>query len=223
MKGAARDLTQRRVERQESIPAKSERLDSDLANDDAKTASKKFVRILKPEKEITSLSNHLEPGPPDSDNTSRSNLYDVIKRNPILTVRQQDLLCAILNKYSNSLTTRPGKCHIFTYKFEVTPFQPACVYTRPVPFALRPAIRAQIQQLLDDDILELSQSPFINPLTIVEREGKKLRLCVDARRVNQYMVPDKERTPPMQELLQQFDGAKYMTSLDLEISCAEIK
>jgi hypothetical protein len=69
--------------------------------------------------------------------------------------------------------------------------------------------------MLSDGILETSNSSILNPLTIIQREGKKIRLCVDARKVNQYTIPDYERTAPLQELLQRFEGARYMTSIDL--------
>jgi hypothetical protein len=34
----------------------------------------------------------------------------------------------------------------------------------------------QKEQMVKDDILEASSSPFLNPLTIVQREGKKIRI-----------------------------------------------
>jgi hypothetical protein len=77
--------------------------------------------------------------------------------------------------------------------------------------------------MLKDDILEVSKSPFLNPLTIVHREGKKIRICVDARKVNQYTIPDRERSAPMQELLQRFDRAHYMTSLDLSSAYLQVE
>jgi hypothetical protein len=80
---------------------------------------------------------------------------------------------------------------------------------------LCPYSRTQkIEQMVKYDILEVSSSPILNPLTIVHREGKKIRICVDARKVNQCTVPDRERAPPMQELLQRFEGARYMSSLN---------
>jgi hypothetical protein len=77
--------------------------------------------------------------------------------------------------------------------------------------------------MLEDGILEISNSPLLNPLTVVQRDGKKTRICVNASKVNQYTVPDRERAPPLQELLQQFNGACYMTSLDLSSAYLQIE
>jgi hypothetical protein len=62
--------------------------------------------------------------------------------------------------------------------------------------------------MVDDDILEISNSPILNPLTVVH--------SVDARKVNQFTVPVYERVPsPLQELLQKYEGTRYMSAIDL--------
>jgi hypothetical protein len=76
--------------------------------------------------------------------------------------------------------------------------------------------------MVADDILEVGNGPFINPLTVVPREGKSPRICVDARKINIVTIPDRERTPPLQELLQKFHGARYMTSIDLNSAFLQI-
>jgi hypothetical protein len=47
-------------------------------------------------------------------------------------------------------------------------------YSRPIPFAVRPAVRDQIRQMLRDYILEISNSSFPNPLSVVYKENKKI-------------------------------------------------
>jgi hypothetical protein len=37
------------------------------------------------------------------------------------------------------------------------------------------------------------------------------------------MIPDRERTPPLHELLQRFHGARFMTSLDLSSAFLQIR
>jgi hypothetical protein len=76
--------------------------------------------------------------------------------------------------------------------------------------------------MLQDDFLEISNSHFLNPLSVVYKEDKKIRICVDARRVNQHTVPDRERTAPLQELLQKFEGAQFMSTLDLTSAYLQI-
>jgi hypothetical protein len=84
-----------------------------------------------------------------------------------------------------------------------------------VPYSARADVSKQIEQMMEDGILELSDSSFINPLTIVERENEEPDICIDAKRVKNVMLPDWTRAPPIDEMAQQFYGVKYMMSLDL--------
>jgi hypothetical protein len=75
------------------------------------------------------------------------------------------------------MTVRPGSCNLFRYKFQVESGRPVVGYSGPIPFAVRPAVREQITHMVSDYILEVPNSPFLNPLTIVNREGKNPRIC----------------------------------------------
>jgi hypothetical protein len=76
--------------------------------------------------------------------------------------------------------------------------------------------------MVKNDILEISHSPYVNPLTIIQRKDKPVRICADARQVNKQMVPDRAKTPPAHELLQRFHGAKYISSIDLDSAFLQI-
>ena len=69
--------------------------------------------------------------------------------------------------------------------------------------------------MLKDNVLGESFSDCVNPLSLVERPGKITRNCIDARRVNTLMMPDRVKVDPMKELLQRFHGSKFITTIDL--------
>jgi hypothetical protein len=71
------------------------------------------------------------------------------------------------------------------------------------------------------DILEESFSSYINPLTLISRKMKPLRICVDAR-INRQMTADRTKVLPLCELLQKFHGASYITSLDLSSAFLQV-
>ena len=83
-------------------------------------------------------------------------------------------------------------------------------HSRPVPYSARAGVRKQIEQMMDDGILELSDTPFINPVMIVYQENKEPHTCIDAWAVNSVTLPDWARAPPIDEMLQQFHGVKYV-------------
>jgi hypothetical protein len=142
---------------------------------------------------------------------------------PPPTIPKQNKLYQVLHRYKDHLTTKPGKCNLFSYEFKVEADKPIIGVSRHIPFALRLAVREQINQMLADDVLEVSTSRVLNPLTVVTKKGGEVRICVDARRVNQCTIPDRERTPPVNELLQRFHGARYFTSLDLSSAYLQIQ
>ena len=170
------------------------------------------IHVPTPEQDFSDPRSLLKP-----------DLSALIEQVANINIIQKKELYKVLVKYIGSFTSKPGVCNLFSYKFQVEADRPLVGYNRPIAFALRPAVRLQIEQMLKDGILEASSSPFLNPLTIVQREGKKIRICLDARKINQNTVPDRERTPPLHELLQKFDGARYMTSLDLSSAYLQVE
>jgi hypothetical protein len=83
---------------------------------------------------------------------------------------ETSLTFKLVIKYIGSFTSKPGVCKLFSYKFRMEADRHIVGYNRPTAFALRPAVRQQKEQMLKDDILEASSSPFLNPLTTVQRE-----------------------------------------------------
>jgi hypothetical protein len=135
---------------------------------------------------------------------------------------QQQELYEVLIRYQQHLTKRPGRCNVFEYEFKIEGDMPPTSNSRPIPFALRAPVREQIQAMLKDGILEKSYSAYVNPLTLVHREQKPIRICVDARRINKLMVADRVKVQPMRELLQRFHGSSYITSLNLSSAFLQV-
>jgi hypothetical protein len=139
-----------------------------------------------------------------------------------LNENQCDQLPVVLMKYQPHLTKRPGKCNGFEYHFNNVGKLPKSASSRTIPFALRDDFRAQIQDMLNDAILEESYSDYVNPLTLVLREHKPFRICVDARGVNRQMTSDRVKVPPIRELLQRFHCSRYITTLDLSSTFLQV-
>jgi hypothetical protein len=152
----------------------------------------------------------------------KTDLFSLVEQADLNVVQKRQLY-EILVKYISHMTTTPRRCNLFSNKFQVNADKPIVGYSRPIPFATRPAVREKINQMMKDGILEISTSPILNPLTVVSKEGKSIRICVDARKVNQFTVPDRERSQPLHELLQRFNGARYLTSLDLSSAYLQVE
>jgi hypothetical protein len=111
---------------------------------------------------------------------------------------------------------------MFEYRFQMQGGLPKSSNCLPIPFLLRREVREQIEKMVKNDILEISHSPYVNPLTIIQRKDKPVRISVDARQANKQMAPDTAKTPPAHELLQRFHGPKYISSIDLNSAFLQI-
>jgi hypothetical protein len=121
------------------------------------------------------MGDHLVPFPVSKFNndilghrsTSTPELAKVINWNEHLTIPQKESLIEVMEKYRSSFTSRPGGCNLLQYEFKLTDDRPVMRYSRAVSFAVRPIIREQVLQMIDDNVFEVSHSPYINPITTV--------------------------------------------------------
>ena len=51
-----------------------------------------------------------------------------------------------------------------------------------------------------------------------EKKDGDLHMCIDYRKLNKQMVPDKYPLPRINDLLDQLTGMKYFTTLDMAVS-----
>jgi hypothetical protein len=93
----------------------------------------------------------------------------MVNCNENLNHQEREQLCGVLESHLDNMSTKPGKCNLFKYRFQVNTDKAIVGYSRPIPFSERSAVREQINQMIEDDVLELSTSQFLNPLTIVKR------------------------------------------------------
>jgi hypothetical protein len=113
-----------------------------------------------------------------------------------LSYEEKCKLLELLCKDQEHFVTRPGRCNISEYQFQMQGGLPKSSNSRPIPFSL------QIEGMIKNGILEISHSPYVNTLTIIQRKDKPVHIRVDARQVNKQMVPDRAKTPPAHELLE---------------------
>jgi len=50
-----------------------------------------------------------------------------------------------------------------------------------------------------------------------------IRICINPRRVNALMIPDRIKVDPMKDLLQRFHGSKYIMPIDLSSAFLQVQ
>lgn len=116
--------------------------------------------------------------------------------------------------FSDELATI-GKCKTTSMQIEVTTVTPVRLRPYQVPFAKQLTVKKLIDELMQNDIITKSTSPYASPIVLVAKPNGEDRLCVDYRSLNQITVKQPFPMPVIDELLAKLSGNKYFTSMDL--------
>lgn len=98
--------------------------------------------------------------------------------------------------------------------------EPIFTKTYRYPHCHRDEVRSQINRMLDQKIIEPSESPYNFPIWIVPKKldasGKrKFRIVIDYRKLNENTIEDKFPLPCIETVLDRLGRSVYYTTIDL--------
>jgi hypothetical protein len=131
-----------------------------------------------------------------------------------LSSNQFDQVVDIFHEYYHIFRTRPGLNLLYTCRFNVSEDIPFKIRPYPVPFTRRPAVKKELARMLEWGVIERCSSPYSNPIICVGKADGSVQLCLDARRVNKIILPMRNSSPPLDELLARFSGKAIFFSID---------
>lgn len=77
------------------------------------------------------------------------------------------------------------------------------------------SVKSDLKAMLEDGIIEKSNSEWASPLVIVRKPSGDLRICVDYRKLNEATRVTSYPLPNMTETLDRLADAKYFTTIDM--------
>ena len=82
-------------------------------------------------------------------------------------------------------------------------------------FAEKDAIEKEVNHLLKEDKIQLSQSPWASSVVLVKKKDGNLRFCIDYRGLNSVTKKDAYPLPRIDSCLDALTGSKWFSTLDL--------
>lgn len=127
---------------------------------------------------------------------------------------QKEKIVRLLEDFQDVFSDQPGRNKLYVCRFDVSEDIPFKVKPYPIPFSRRPAVQTELNRMLDWGVIERCSSPYANPIVCVGKPDGSVRLCLDARRINRLIVPMRDSSPPLDELLARFSGKTVFSSID---------
>lgn len=165
---------------------------------------------------------------PLSDN---SKLNNIAIHNDKITQDQERKIKEIFNKYKN-ICIEPNEklTYTTTVEGEIRTKTDNPIYSKsyPYPCALKNEVEKEIDELLRNNIIQKSRSPYNSPVWIVPKKEdhsgeKKFRMVIDYRKLNKETIADRYPIPEISEVLANMGGNKFFSLIDLKSGFHQIK
>lgn len=142
------------------------------------------------------------------------NNYDIFKCND----EYYDIIKELVMKYKDLITDETRVAENYVHKFEVKDINNFKSKVYPIPYKYKDKVKDEIHNLLKSGIIQNSQSSFINPLVIVKKKSGEIRICLDARNINKFTIPQYESPMNIEAILGRITESSIFSKIDLKHS-----
>ena len=84
-------------------------------------------------------------------------------------------------------------------------------------------LRVQLQELLDKEFIRPSTSPWGAPALFAKKKDKTLRLCIDYKQLNRFMIQNRYPLPRIDDLFDQLRGAQVYSKINLHTGYHQLR
>ena len=140
-----------------------------------------------------------------------------------LPPEDQARLDKLVSQYFDRFAKSPGCTDIVEHRIDTGKAEPVKQRYYPVSPAIRQIMHDELDQMLKDDIVEPSSSPWSSPVLLVKKPGGKHRFCIDYRRLNSLTKKDAYPLPYVNSILDRLRDARYLSSIDIKAAFWQVK
>ena len=132
-----------------------------------------------------------------------------------LPVQEQKVLRELLREFAVLFPDIPGKTTVAVHDVEVGDSPPI----KQHPYRVNPVklklIRQEVDYMLQNGIIEPSQSQWSSPCVLVPKADGTYRFCTDFRKVNSVTRTDSYPIPRVDDCIDKIGHANYVSKFDL--------
>ena len=130
---------------------------------------------------------------------------------------QGEAIISLLHSYSQVFAENPNKPqlnNILSHRITTNESLPIKQKPRRIPHAWEQEIDQQVTEILNNNIIRPSSSPWNSPIILVKKRDNSLRFVCDFRRLNDVTKKDSYPLPHIQDVIDKMNGSRYWSTLD---------
>ena len=132
---------------------------------------------------------------------------------PTLSEHDRKALLSTLLKYRDVFDNKLGHTSVVTHSIDTGDSPPICQRPRRLPYAYRQDAETQIVEMLEQQVIKPSTSPWASPIVLVRKKDGKYRFCVDYRKLNSVTKREARPLPRVDDLLESLQGYNLFSTL----------
>ena len=129
--------------------------------------------------------------------------------------REQQQLKSLIEEFTVIFPDAPGSTQAAYHDVDVGKAQPVKQHPYRVNPVKRQAIRKEVDYMLQNKIIEPSQSQWSSPCVLVPKPDGSYRFCTDFRRVNAVTKTDSFPLPRIDNCIDRIGNSCYVSKFDL--------
>ncbi|CDS36977.2 RNA directed DNA polymerase reverse transcriptase [Echinococcus multilocularis] len=148
-----------------------------------------------------------------------NNLDDLCAQLTHISNYERKELRQLLLKYAKIFSwqgVRLGRTNIVKHKIDTGEARPIWQPPRRIPPPLLEEVNRLVEEMLRDEVIKPSKSPWASPVALVKKNDGSLRLCIDYRKLNAVTKTDAFPLPHINDSLDSLHGSQWFSTLDLK-------
>ena len=123
----------------------------------------------------------------------------------------------LLKKYNDIFTEdpkKPSRNNLLSHDIITETAKPTYIKPRRIPMGWEKEVNSQVEEMLKNNIIRPSKSPWNAPIILVKKKDQSMRFVCDFRNLNDITKKDTYPLPQIKDVIDKMHGAKYWTTLD---------